>query len=382
MNDNHVQQIFKHYIEKFEYVNNSEHQEYYKWEIINRFHDEMDKALATPAEELSTKLYELKKLTANLIDSYTQPFHGLVRFAEEEPETVRDMFKNLYADDGGDIEKRRLKVVEFLNKSHALRDKYFPDSYLYKDDMHSVTGYLFLYDPDHNYFFKATHAQIFADCVEFYDDWGSGDNVDLKIYYRMCDQLVEAIKNSKALMATDASRFENGWGVDPNTLYPDPEKHILAFDLIYCCSSYGLFDGITFVRPKTKERQLMQERKEKAVMLAGKLEEAKRNLERLEEAKEYVNAAFSEGKTIHHTKYGDGTIKANSGTIITVDFPEIGEKQLGTFVSAANGIISPTDEGYSEKIADYKALLKKEDSVKVALSVAEKEFAPYSEYLE
>jgi len=32
-------------------------------------------------------------------------------------------------------------------------------------------------------------------------------------------------------MATDASRFEAGWGEDPNTLYPDSEKHILAFDL-------------------------------------------------------------------------------------------------------------------------------------------------------
>ena len=383
MNDNHVQQIFQHYIDKFEEMNNTEHIEYFKWQIINRFHDMMDKALEAPTKEFPSKLYELKRFTENMIDSYTQPFYGLVKFAEvkEETENVRNMFKDLYADDGGDLTKRREKVTEFLKKSHALRDKYYPDSYLYKDDMHSVTGYLFLYDPDHNYIFKASHAQIFADCVEFYDDWGSGDNVDLAVYYRLCDQLVEAIKASKELMATDASRFQNGWGVDPATLYPDSEKHILAFDLVYCCSTYGLFDGIAFVRPKTKERQLIQERKEKAVRLAEKLEIAKNNIVKLDEAKEYVNSVFIEGKTIRHTKYGEGTIKANSGSTITVEFSEIGEKQLGTFLSISNGIITISDEGFAEKITEYRDVLKRENSLKTALSVAEKEFAPYSEYL-
>lgn len=382
MNENHVHQIFAHYIDQFERVNNTEHREYYKWQIIKRFHDEMDAALKAPAEEFPAKLYELKRLSSNLIDSYTQPFHGLVKFAEQEPETVRGMFQKLYSDDGGDISARQMRVSDFLGQSHALRDKYYPDSYLYKDDMHSVTGYLFLYDPDHNYIFKATHAQIFADCVEFYDDWGSGDAVKLDIYYRMCDQLVEAIKADMALMETDASRFENGWGVDPDTLYPDPEKHILAFDLIYCCSTYGLFDGISFVRPKSKERQLMQERKDKAVQLSQKLDEARARFQELEEAKKYINSVFAAGVTVNHTKYGDGVISDNSGTIITVDFPEVGEKQLGTFIAAANGIILVDVAGYAEKLAAYRDILKKESSVKTGLSYAEREFAPYAEYLE
>lgn len=29
----------------------------------------------------------------------------------------------------------------------------------------------------------------FADCIEFYDDFGMGDHVKLKTYYRMCDEL-------------------------------------------------------------------------------------------------------------------------------------------------------------------------------------------------
>ncbi len=382
MNKDHLLQIFTNYINSFEIINNSDHQEYYKWQIIKRFHDEMDKALDAPDNEFPSKLLALKKLTENLIDSYTQPFYGLVRFAEKEPDTVRQMFRMLFSEDNGNLEKRRQRITAFLNQSHSLRDRHFPNSYLYKDDMHSVTGYLFLYDPDHNYIFKATHAQAFADCVDFYDDWGSGDAVKLEVYHRMCDQLVEAIKANRELMATDASRFSSGWGVDPETLYADPEKHILAFDLIYCCSTYGLFDGISFERPKTKERQLMQERKEKALLLSAEYEKAKENHRQLEDAQAYVNSVYCEGRKIHHKLYGAGIIKANNGTIITVGFPEYGEKRLGTFVSAANGIISVDEAGYSKRISEYKEVLSRGDSIIYTLNNTEKSLAPYIEFLE
>lgn len=45
MNNEHLQDILNHYIDKFELINDSENREYYKWHIANRFHDEMDKAL-------------------------------------------------------------------------------------------------------------------------------------------------------------------------------------------------------------------------------------------------------------------------------------------------------------------------------------------------
>lgn len=197
----------------------------------------------------------------------------------------------------------------------------------------------------------------------------------------MCDQLVEEIKSSKELLATDASRFDGNWGVDPETLYPDPEKHILAFDLIYCCSTYDLFDGITFVRPKTKERQLINECREKAKQLSKKMEEARECLQELENAKEYINSILAEGTTIRQKMYGEGTIVKNSGSILTVRFSEGEEKQLGTFISLVNGII--TADGFDdEKLSRCKELLKKEELLKSSLMYAEKEFAPYAEYLE
>lgn len=382
MNENRINQLFDNYIKKFEIIN-TKYEEYYKWQIAKAFKPMMDAALEAPSEEFALKLYEVKRLTANLIDSYTTPLNGLCVFAKSEPETVRAMFQELlHTEDGGDIEKRRKRIVDFLNKSHALREMYSPDSYLYKDDFHSVTGYMFLYDPDNNYFFKASHALKFADCVEYYDDWGSGDNVKLDVYYRMCDQLIDYIKNSEALLKTNESRFTGGFDIDPETMHPDSEKHILAFDLIYCCSTYDLFDGISFVRPKTSERQLMQERKEKAKELYDKMVEARAEMQRFAEAKVYVDSVYTAGVCLNHRKYGKGTIVDREGDNILVDFPEAGRKKLGTRQSVAIGVISIDSEEYAEKIKEYASILKREDSIKTRLSYSEKQFQPYAEYLD
>lgn len=143
MNANHIQQIFKHYIDEFEKLNNSEHKEYYKWQIVKSFRTMMDEALRSENSEFAFKLLKVKKLTCNLVDNYTQPFQGIVYFAESEPETVKTMFKNLFVNSDKEMVQREAAIVTFLKKSHELRDKYFPGSYLYKDDMHSVTTYLF-----------------------------------------------------------------------------------------------------------------------------------------------------------------------------------------------------------------------------------------------
>ena len=381
MNENNVLQIFARYIEKFEWLNNDEHEEYYKWPIAEKFHDEMDRALSAPDSDFAARLLEVKKLSSNLIDSYTQPFYGLTEIAKKDQKTVREMFLSLYEDDRDDIGKKQKKVSDFLIKSHELREKYFQNSYLYKNDMHSVTGYLFLYDPDHNYFFKATNAQKFADCIGFYEDWGVGDAIKLDVYYNMCDQLVDRIKNNKELMATDASRFEPVWRKDNEKFYKDPEKHVLAFDLIYCCSAYDLFDGITFSRPNTGERRLLREKEEKAAILAENLDKAKNDLKKLNEAMDYLNSVFIKGASIHHRKYGKGTVKESYGDRVIVDFLEAGEKQLGIAVPAANKIIESDYIGYKDRIEEYADILKRgKTAVESAVEQAERDFAPYAEY--
>ena len=381
MNTSNMKQIFNHYIEKFEMINGAKNTEYYKWQIAKQFRPMMDEALKAPVSEFPDKLKEIKKLTQNLIDSYTQPFQGLVTFAREEPNTVRSMFLNLFSDDGGDLERRSQKLHSFLEKSRSLRGQYAPDSYLYKDDMHSVTGYLFLYDPDHNYIYKATHARKFADCIEFFDEWGSGDVLKLDVYYRMCDMVREQIMADPALLATDESRFHNGWGVDPKTLHADSEKHILVFDLIYCCSTYSLFDGICFNIPSSKERSMIQEKKNQAKQMLAEYDKAKSQLINLEEAKEYLAATLIPGTKVTHRKNGRGTITVFNGNSLEVDFSSGNRVKYLTVPAITEGFIT-VNEQFANRIKDYKYYIEKESFIRASFSDRESKLASYVDYIE
>ncbi len=378
MDDSHLQQIMDHYIAFFPESNGPAHTEYYKWQIIQRFRPAMDEALAASDAELPVRLAAVKKLTRNLIDSHTQPLNGLVAFSKEEPATVRSMFTELFQAAEKTVAEKQEAIQSFLNRSHQLREKYYPDSYLYNDDMHSVTGYLFFYDPDHNYLFKATHCRTFADCIEFFDDWGTGESVKLDVFYRMCDETLEAIRKNEDLMAVAARRYEIG----QEDMHPDTEKHILLFDLIYCCSTYHLFNGIEYSVPKGFERRLLQGLKEKAKELEEHYDAAAQRLAELEKASEYTSGVFREGLTIRHKAFGEGKIIGTDGGSITVQFPTVGVKNLGTNMCVANGLITLEDGDVLAKLEGFRDILRQEQQIRNAVLFAEKALMPFAEYLE
>ncbi len=375
MNPQRFQELTAHYIDEFEMINSGRQLEYYKWQIAKKFRPAMEEALAASDGDFSRKLYDVKKLTANLIDSYTQPFNGLVNFAKQEPGTVRDMFRELFAVAEADVKEKEDAIFRFMDRSLALRDKYYPESYLYSDDLHSVTGYLFLYDPDHNYLYKASHCREFADCVEFYDDWGSGKNTKLDVFFRMCDECIEAINSDLALLKTAESRYD----IDREGMHPDTAKHILLFDMIYCCSTYNLFKGINYVVPRSKERQLMQEKKDKARELKEELDAATAKSEELDNVLTVLNETIKAGQTVHHTAYGSGTITAVNDGRFTIYFDKSGDKELGIKLSIANGLI--TVDGL-ELTKEQISALKDENKIRSAVSYAEKVMSPYWEYLD
>ena len=375
MNLEKFQELADRYIDAFEMTNSKPHIEYYKWQIAKKFRPAMDAALAASDEDFPKKLSDVRRLTRNLIDSSVQPFGGLVEFAKKDPGTVRKMFRDLFATVEEDVETKEEEIYRFMDTSHALRDKYFPDSFRYTDDLHSVTGYLFLYDPDHSYLYKATHCRIFADCVEFYDDWGSGPDTKLDIYYRMCDECIEAINNNPALLATAESRYEH----DREGMHPDTAKHILLFDMIYCCSTYHLFDGIHIVTPKSKERQLMQERKEKAIRLQQAVDEANAKSTGLENVLSLISDAVVESAVIRHKTFGVGKITGIRDGRPVISFESAGDKELGIKQSIVNGLISIDGLELSE---EQMNLLKSEERIKAEVSAAEKALVPYLEYLD
>ena len=147
MNKANLHSIFKKYIDNFETLNNSTNDETYKWAIAQEF-----QSFDVDAEDFAEMLARMWKVSDNLIDNSQQlPFYALVDYARREPETVREMFRKLFADEHLDPDAKQQTVNEFIEKSEELRKKYYPDSRLYVNNQRSVMMYLFLRYPDSNY---------------------------------------------------------------------------------------------------------------------------------------------------------------------------------------------------------------------------------------
>lgn len=380
MNHN-LQQIFSRYIEKFDYLEGGENNENYKWGIAKGFRELMEEALSKDGQEFADALYRAKAVTSNIIDSYTQPFHGLVEFARQEPKTVKQMFLDLYADDGGNLKIQEKLIANFFAKSEELLNKYFPDSYRYKQNSHSVSAYLFLYDPEHHYMYKATQASIFADCMGFYNDWGYGDSIKLDVFYRMCDQLVDEIMQTEELLEVDATRFDGRFGTEPEDMIEDEAKHMLAFDIIYCCSVYNLFDGISFSRPKTKEKQEYVQNKAKAEGRLAEYHKAVDSLALLEDGLKCILRMLPIGAIVKHKKYGTGQIILADENRLEVKFDNGEVKVLGTAISIGNKIIYAESAEYDSCYEKYGGMIAKADAVRSAVERAKNALSAYEEYL-
>lgn len=383
MNKNQMHQIFAHYIDNFELINDNEHSEYYKWQVCHEFRKLMDEALNADAEDFADALYKVKECSRNIIDSYTQPFYGLVEFARKEPETVQQMFMDLYSDDGGDIKAQMELISKFFEQCNELLEKYFPDSYLYKQNSHSVSSYLFLYDPDHHYMYKATQSQVMADCIEFYDDWGTGDNIKLDVYYRMCDEILAEMKSCPELLKTNKSRYDGSLHMKPGELHEDAKLHILLFDIIYCSHVYNLYDGITFARPKSKEKQLIVEQKKKAMELKAAYDDIAEKVRLLEEAIMYFTEALKNVGMVSHKIFGTCEVLSVDSKKIWIKIQKTGEeKQLGLALVIAKGVIRIDEPEFDEKRAEYLEILKIADSLPRKLDYAARSLEPYEEYLD
>ena len=382
MNKNNLYQIFQGYIDKFDYFNDETHTEYYKWQICHSFPLLMKKALESPEEDFAKALYEVKKCTYNIIDSYTTPFNGLVELSRKDPEIVRRMFIDLYQNDNGDLTIRMEKIADFFKRAEELLGKSeYSGSYLFKQNSHSVSSYLFLNDPDNHYMYKASHCQAFADCIEFYSDWGSGDNIKLDVYHRMCDEVLQEILNAPELLNTDRSRYDDRLKLLPGELHKDSNKHILLFDIIYCASSYSLYGGINYKKRNAKEKNLYLAEKQKAEAVLQSYNKVKNDLNMLEEALDFFIDKCDKGTEITHKKYGKGIIERIDRKYITASFDEK-MSQLSLPLVIANKIVMidiPEFNAYADK---YRDVLKRSDSIIKMQEHYSRELDKYEEYID
>ena len=388
MNEKRLNIIFRNYIEKFDQITYDPHEEIYKWEIAHDFRSLMDDALSSPPAAFLEKTKQVVSLAGNLLSNqYELPGGAICAYIEKDIEKgtdhMRQLLLELFSDDNGDLEARQQRIDRFVAECNQLKAQYYPNSYKYEIGQRAVMVLLGLYDPDSNYLYKPMQANEFADCVEFYDDFGPSTHFKLPVYYRMCDELVEAIRASDDLMAKHNSIYDN----PRKPLHEDKNLHIFAFDIIYSGTNYHLYNDIEYNHISSKERKEYLNNCEKAEKLADAVDQAKSDLELYKRAIEVYSEMLSIGKKVTHKTWGVGTITqynaSSSGGSIRVSFPDYPDgKVFEAAKSVINGFLLPEIDGISEINAKYKTVISKGgDQLQRALKNAEEALLPFEKYL-
>ena len=226
--------------------------------------------------------------------------------------------------------------------------------------------------------YKATQAKSFADCVEFYDDWGPMNDFKIEVFYRMCDMLVDEIKKYPALVETHMSRYENC----DTKLHPDKNLHILAFDIIYSSQVYDFYKGMSIIPITAQARKLHEERALKAKKYRDELKIAKNNFEYLHEAKEFLKQTFPVGTEIKHKIFKNGEIvDVGENGFITVKFGS-SEKKLSLISLVVSNLLIIDEENIKQQLDEFKPILMKEKSIPFLLTIAKENFEPYEKYIQ
>lgn len=390
MNKARLHRIFANYIAKFESFNRpgpNESNETFKWEIAYHFHDLMDPERSDFVQGIRSAV----KLCCDLIDSRNRyPFTALANCAEKDESAVRALFRALFADDGGDLTVRQRKIDRFIENANALTRRLYSENGVFMNDQRSAMAYLAMYDPDNHYLYKATESNWFASCIRFFDDWGSGADFRMDVYYRMCDALVEEIRNCEPLLKTHESRYTGKDGAPIPELHPDRNYHILAFDIIYGAPAnrYNFYDGIPFTMITPEERRLYQERVVRIQMLTAALEAEQNTMNLLAEAKSYFRSVLTPGTEVRSRSLGTGRIVALQETAhyscITVKFAEADtEKPFLMMQTFANGQLSANIPDMPEKLAQYKTVLDiNEENLRRKMAKLQTELDTYKKLLD
>ena len=308
MNKEYLNELIRYYEENFDFFNNDENKEYFKWAAVKRFRDTwLSDTGALPFHEM---LKEALSESSVLIDNgTTHPANGIVEIAKKLDEKDSDelirLFRNvLYADDGGDIDLRQDHMEQFLVEANRLKEQEFPASWKYNQDRHAVSCYLALLYPEENFIYKYSVAEAFAQAIEFGFDIGSGESFRLKYYYDMCDQVVEELRNHEELLKRHEALLDEN-------CYHDESLHLLAFDVIYCATAYHFVNRIENHMTKKdairaeKQRQLEEQQRQER---ERKMAELQDEIIRMQDLIEPVGEISLVGVRVSHKRYGDGVV--------------------------------------------------------------------------
>lgn len=320
MNTDNLHELINRYEEHMDRLYDEEHNELYKWKAVKSWQDAWNR----PAGSLSSfgeKFACARQGFSTIMDnSRMHPSTGVEKLWEKEPDQIEELFEQvLFAPDGGDISLRQDHMDSFLEEYEALRQKYYPGNWSYKQDRHSASVFLAVNAPEENFVYKSREAQTMARYTEFGLTIGIGQDFRLENYYRMCEEIAAALREHESLLEKHFSCLV------PSEHYRDESLHMLVFDLMYCCRTYGFYQGLPVADiPRTgrqkKAREASEASEQKEAQRREKiraLEEELLDLEKECDACEDISLLQVQ---VTSKEYGTGTVIGQDRNRIRVDF--------------------------------------------------------------
>lgn len=373
MNEKKLNLILSNYKDSFKELNSDPNSEYYKWYAVEHFKKNWD----IEAEDFTEMFREATSKAHRLINNrVVEPLSGILELSKYNSHRVREMFKRLYGDDKGNIKGVQGKVNDFINEANKNLEKLDSGKWRYSQHVGAVMLYLALYNPSDNYLFKATEARTFAEYIEYGKEISGGHSFNLKNYYAMCDDLVEAIKEDKELLELHETRWvynQEGNGARPEL---QDDYHILAYDIIYCAHNYKLYKNKpqkastkkTGVKKSVSKKKKEIYEKQKAIVdkLSIDIKNITNKIEELEDKeKEYVTPNL-EGMRVIHKSFKEGTVLSHFDNYLIISF-SVGEKKFAIPNAFAAGFLSLEDEKLMKEFMMAYDIIKKKEILKERL---------------
>ena len=194
--------------------------EKFKWQAIKGFQDYWD----IEAVDFCTMLKNSLDKTFNLLaSSHYFPKKMIIEFAQKEPETVRQMFIELF-DESKDLYDR---MVSFKTKSKELVSKYWkPNNNAFQTE-NTLTTYLWLRYPDKYYIYKFEEAKSLSNELKTSYVFKAGDyKNNIENFMGLYDEICFEISKDEELKQIVQSKLEED-------CYEDPRYKTLAIDFGY-----------------------------------------------------------------------------------------------------------------------------------------------------
>ena len=238
------------------------------------------------------------------------------------------------------------------------RQKWVPKNWSYKQDRHSASVYLAMCAPGFNYVFKSSEATTMAKYIGFGPSIGSGENFSLENYYRLCETVVDALREHDSLL-------EKHFNMLTDEYYYDESLHMLAFDLMYCSRAYSYYAGLDLPSRVKISKSI---KKDSAVQkVARNKEDIEQDIRTIESQIESLEAECADCDEISldnvkvtSAKYGVGTVIMHEHSKIRVRFEDV-EKTFNLNIKYPS---RPTFENDAEVVAIFTKWDEAQDKLK------------------